>query len=153
MKGIFLKKATMDDVPQIFSLVNGYAEEHLMLPRGMGALYESIRDFVIAWNDEEVAGVGALHVLWKDLAEIRSLAVRKECCRKGIGRAIVDFLKEDAKCLGISEIFTLTYQPEFFSQCGFYVVTKDVFPHKVWTDCINCVKFPNCDEIAMKISL
>lgn len=153
MKKIELKKATMADVGQIFALIKYYADEQLMLPRPLGVLYETIRDFVIAQENGEIVGVGALHVVWQNLGEIRSLAVKRESCGRGIGRMMVEFLKEEARSLKISELFALTYQPGFFQKCGFQLVTKDVFPAKVWTDCINCIKFPNCDEVAVKITL
>lgn len=153
MSELILSKAIMKDIPQIFELVNSFADEHMMLPRPLVSLYENIRDFVVARENNEIVGVGALHVLWKDLGEVRSLAVKKEASRRGIGRQIVEFLKEEARGLDIPELFALTYQKEFFENCGFELVSKDIFPHKVWTDCINCIKFPNCDELAMKLVL
>lgn len=153
LKEITLKKARMEDIPHLFSLINAYAEEQILLPRPLGTLYETLRDFVVAWDKGKIIGVGALHVVWKDLGEIRSLAVIRPYWGKGIGRLIVEFLLQEAQEMAISQVFALTYKPEFFEKCGFKRVPKDIFPHKVWNDCINCIKFPHCDEIAVMINL
>ncbi|MGE5474434.1 MAG: N-acetyltransferase [Ignavibacteriales bacterium] len=144
-----IRKAKISDVEEIHSLINQYAEEGLMLPKPRMALYENIRDFIVAEEDGKVLGIGALHIIWEDLAEIRSLAVNKNSCKKGIGKKIVSELLNEAKELGICEVFTLTYKLEFFEKCGFIKVDKEDLPKKVWKDCINCAKFPNCDENAM----
>lgn len=146
---VILRNAKISDVENIHALVNGYAAEGLMLPRARNVLYECIREFVIAEEDGEFLGTGALHIIWEDLAEIRTLAIKKDSRCIGIGRRIVDALIEDARLLGIKRVFALTYQVEFFEKCGFHIVSKDELPHKVWKECINCPKFPNCDEIAL----
>jgi amino-acid N-acetyltransferase len=69
----------------------------------------------------------------------------------GVGKRIVHGLLKEAAGLGISKVFTLTYQQPFFEKCGFTVIDKNTLPQKVWTDCVNCPKFPNCDEICMVI--
>jgi len=148
-----LSKATMDDIDQISQLVNHYAQNQLMLPRAFGTLYEGVRDFVVAKLNGAIVGVGALHVIWKDLAEIRSLAVSPEYCHRRIGAQIVQYLLEESASLRISNVFALTYQPDFFRKLGFEIVPKETFPHKVWTDCVNCIKFPNCDEVAVQIRI
>ncbi|MGE5328516.1 MAG: N-acetyltransferase [Deltaproteobacteria bacterium] len=144
-----IRKAKISDVEAIHSLINQYAGEGVMLPKPRMALYENLRDFIVAEEDGTVLGVGALHIIWEDLAEIRSLAVDRNSCKKGIGKKIVSELISEAKELGICEIFTLTYKLEFFEKCGFIKIDKEDLPKKVWKDCINCAKFPNCDENAM----
>jgi len=144
-----IRKAKICDVEAIHSLINQYAGEGLMLAKSRMALYENLRDFIVAEENEEILGVGALHIIWEDLAEIRSLAVDRKHCKKGIGKKIVNNLINEAKDLGICEVFTLTYKAEFFEKCGFAKVDKEDLPKKVWKDCINCPKFPNCDENAM----
>ena len=145
------RKAILSDVETIHFMVNEYATAGKMLPRSRGLLYECIRDFVVAEEEGKVVGAGALHVLWDDLAEIRTLAVHSEYNNLGVGKRIVRELLVEALSLGISKVFTLTYQRQFFEKCGFTVIDKDTLPQKVWTDCINCPKFPNCDEICMII--
>lgn len=143
---MIVRKAKLSDVEKIHELVNYYAEKDLMLARSRSILYEYIRDFAVAEIDGEIVGVGALHILWIDLAEVRALAVKEDLFGHGVGRKLVDFFIEEAKDLGIPKIFTLTYQPGFFKKCGFNMVDKENMPHKVWKECINCPKFPNCDE-------
>jgi amino-acid N-acetyltransferase len=144
-----LRKARIADVENMMSLINSNAELGLMLPRSRNMLYENIREFMLAEEDEQLVGVASLHILWSDLAEIRALAVSNDYKRMGIGTKIVRALEEEARELGCSRLFALTYQPEFFKFCGYEEVSKDQMPQKVWTECINCIKFPNCDEIAV----
>lgn len=154
MGPVTLHKATMADIPTIFTLINTYAQRSVLLPRPLGSLYEFIRDFVVAKDaDQKIVGTGALHIVWENLCEIRSLAVDPQKTRTGIGRTIVEFLIAEAIQLNIREVFALTYKPDFFQKCGFEIVSKDIFPQKVWVECVNCVKFPNCDEVAVKLTI
>ena len=147
---VVIRKAGMADVKGAYSLLNGYAEKGELLGRSLSSLYDNLRDFQVAVLPEEgFAGVCALHICWENLAEIRSLAVFAEFHNRGIGRQLVEQCLLDAKELQISEVFTLTYQPEFFAKLGFIPIDKKELPHKVWTDCINCPKFPDCNEEAM----
>lgn len=123
-----------------------------MLPRPLGELYESNRDFFVAVDDDgDVIACGALHVVWEDLAEIKCLAVAKPHQKEGIGKALVGALIAEADKLGIPKVFCLTYQGEFFKRLGFRGVPKDTLPHKVWGECIRCPHFPDCDEEAYEI--
>jgi amino-acid N-acetyltransferase len=145
------RKAVMADIPAIHQLINDYAAQGLMLRRPILLLYESVRDFTVAVDDEtgEIVGVGGLHIMWKDLAEIRSLAVRPGLTKKGVGKGLVERLVEEAKEIGLKRVFALTYQQAFFEKCGFTVVQKETLPQKVWKECVYCDKFHCCDEIAM----
>ncbi|SDG27942.1 amino-acid N-acetyltransferase [Selenomonas sp. WCT3] len=144
------RKATFDDVEAIYALVSDYATDGVMLARSRNTLYETLRDMVIAENDEgEIVGVGGLHLIWDRLAEIRTMAVSPKMTRQGIGAEIVTRLIDEGKALGVEKFFTLTYKPGFFQTLGFRTITKEELPHKVWKECIDCPKFPNCDEIAM----
>ncbi len=96
-----------------------------------------------------MVGICALHICWDDLAEIRSLAVREEDRKKGIGAKLVKACLEESRKLGIKRVFALTYEPEFFERLGFRKVDKAGLPHKIWTDCLKCVKFPDCDEVSL----
>ncbi|HEY3423606.1 MAG TPA: N-acetyltransferase [Negativicutes bacterium] len=143
------RKATFIDVESIHKLINDYADKGLMLARSRNVLYETLRDVILAEKDGEIVGVGALHLVWDELAEIRAMAVDPQFTKQGIGQKIVEDLTKEAQVLGIKTLFTLTYQPGFFAKQGFHEVPKEQLPHKVWKECINCAKFPNCDETAM----
>jgi len=144
-----IRKAHISDIKEIQKLVNEFARKEQMIPRSMNELYENVRDFVVAEEKDGIVGACALHVLWDDLAEVRSLAVKKEFQKKGIGRKMVRSCIKEAKGLGIKRVFVLTYQPEFFKQMNFKDTDKASLPQKIWGDCIRCPKFPECDEIAL----
>ncbi|MCS7164464.1 MAG: N-acetyltransferase [Thermodesulfovibrio sp.] len=144
-----IRKATVSDVKSIHRLINEFAKKGEMLPRSLNELYENIRDFLIAEENGEIKGVCALHILWEDLAEIRSLAVKKDSQKKGIGSLLVKKSLNEAKKLGVKRVFVLTYIPEFFKKKGFKEFDKSKLPQKIWGDCIRCPKFPECDEVAL----
>jgi amino-acid N-acetyltransferase len=146
---VIFRKATFKDVEPIHKLINDYADKGQMLPRSRNVLYETLRDMILAEEDGELIGIGALHLIWDELAEIRALAVAPDRAKQGIGAELVHRLTDEAKILGVKTLFTLTYQQEFFAKQGFIELSKDKLPHKVWKECINCPKFPNCDEVAM----
>lgn len=148
-----IRKATVKDVPAIVELVNANAVKGLMLPKSLNQVYQNIRDFVVFEADGKVVGCAALHVLWGDLAEVRSLVVDECCRRKGTGRQLIGALMKQARDLAVPKVFALTYQQEFFLSLGFRPVDKESLPHKIWADCIDCVKFPHCDENAVIIDL
>jgi amino-acid N-acetyltransferase len=131
-------------------LIRTFANENLMLPKGLDQLSRTFREFVVAVDEDDfVIGCGALRVYTEELAEVCSLAVDAAWQRGGVGRKIVEALTEEAGRLGLSEIFALTLRPEFFKKLGFEVVVKENFPLKVWADCRNCPKLHACDEIAV----
>ncbi|MDH7570573.1 MAG: N-acetyltransferase [Armatimonadota bacterium] len=144
-----IRKAVIADVEQIACLVNGYADENRMLHRSLDELYENVRDFFVAEEEGRVQGCCALRVVWADLAEVKSLAVARECQGKGVGRRLVEACVEEAAQLGIPRVFCLTYEVEFFRRCGFHVVDRAQFPRKVWSECVRCAKFFDCTEVAM----
>lgn len=150
---MLLRKARLSDAENMYHLVNSYAEGGLMLSRPRSMLYECIRDFVVVEIDGKIAGLSSLHILWEDLAEVRALAVREDVKKQGIGRQLVEYCLQEARDLGLPRVFTLTYQPDFFRKMGFSVISKENMPQKVWKECINCPKFPNCDEVCMEIRL
>jgi amino-acid N-acetyltransferase len=144
-----IRKATFMDVKAIQLLVNNYADSGQMLPRTLNELYEHLRDFHVFEDNGSLVGVCALHVSWDRLAEIRSLAVRQYRIKRGIGAELVRQCLEEAAELRVERVFVLTYQSGFFRKLGFADVDKKELPHKIWTDCLNCVKFPDCDESAL----
>jgi amino-acid N-acetyltransferase len=144
-----IRKATVEDVKKIQKLVNYYAKRERMLPRSLNELYESIRNFFVYAEGKNIYGCCALNIDWEDLAEIKSLAVAKSRNGRGIGRKLMLECLKDAKKLKVKKVFALTYIPEFFEGFGFKLINKKDLPHKIWSECIKCMYFPNCKEIAM----
>ena len=147
------RRAKFSDVEEIFDLIAFYAGQGIMLPKPHNVLYEVLREFIVAEDVEtkKIVGVGALHLTWNEIAEVRSMAVHPDFKRQGIGAEIVKKLLLDGLEVGVKKFFTLTYEPEFFQSLGFQITTKESLPHKIWKECIECPKFPNCDEIAMTL--
>ncbi len=144
-----IRKAKLKDAKEIQRLIKLYSTRGEMLPRSLSELYDNIRDFVVFTQNRKVIGICALHICWEDLAEIRSLAVEEKIRGRGIGGKLVKACLEESRRLGVKRVFALTYQSDFFERLGFKKVDKSVLPHKIWTDCLKCVKFPDCDEIAV----
>ncbi len=146
----------MADIKAIHALLSHFAAQGKLLGRALSSLYDQLRDFKVWVIDEDggpeagtLVGSAALHVCWENLAEIRSLAVLERFQGQDIGTSLVRACLAEAEALGISQVFTLTYQPGFFKKMGFREIDKNELPHKVWSDCINCPKFPDCNEIAL----
>jgi amino-acid N-acetyltransferase len=144
-----IRKARIEDIKQIQEIINAFARQDLMLPRSLNELYENLRDFWVAEERGKVFGCSALHISWDDLAEIKSVAVAKNKQKKGFGDTLVSACLNEAKEMGAKKVFVLTYKPEYFKRFGFRRVKNDQLPHKIWAECINCCKFPNCQEIAL----
>jgi amino-acid N-acetyltransferase len=148
-----IRKAKLTDVKAMQSLVNQYADSGQMLPRTLNELYENLRDFSVYEEEGAIVGVCALHISWDGLAEIRSLAVQQDHAKQGMGSELVRHCLTEAASLQVKQVFVLTYQDGFFRKIGFTDVDKKELPHKIWTDCLNCVKFPDCDESALIINI
>ncbi|MSN24847.1 MAG: N-acetyltransferase [Geobacter sp.] len=148
-----IRKAKIGDVKDIQKLLLTFASRGDMLSRSLSEIYESLRDFYVFEEDGKLLGAAALHIVWDDLAEVRSVAVAEEVGRKGIGSLLVQACISEARQIGLNRVFCLTYKPDFFSKHGFHLVDKAELPHKVWGDCIKCAKFPDCDENAMILVL
>jgi amino-acid N-acetyltransferase len=150
-----IRKAIMRDVKPIQKLLDSYAQKGLLLPRSLSELYGYLRDYYvfIPEGGEEPAGVCALHLCWEDLAEIKSLAVDEFYTGQGIGTKLVEACLSEAITLGLYKIFALTYRVDFFQRLGFKEVDKNLLPHKIWSDCLKCVKFPECDEVAVLLEV
>lgn len=144
-----IEKACIRDVGQMHQLINRFADRNEMLARSLSEIYENIRDYFVIREGDKVIACVALHVIWEDLAEIKSLAVAESSQSRGVGRQLVRACLEEAKELGLSTIFCLTYKPAFFERAGFAQIDKAELPQKVWTECFRCPKFPNCDEVAL----
>ena len=161
-----IRKARVTDVRGILTLVNSFAASNLMLARGPQYIYENIRDFVIAVDDQRQApeyspgqsshliiACASLHVLWEDIAEIRSTAINPDYQHKGLGRKLVDQIKIEAKEIDIKMLFTWTLAEDFFSQLGFKRKGKEELPSKVWGECSRCPKYFKCDEVGMVLRI
>lgn len=148
-----IRNARMEDVKGIYNLLNHFSGKGLLLGRSLSSLYDQLRDFQVfvdpGGDGERILGVCALHICWENLAEIRSLAVEEAHQGRGIGTRLVTTCLAEAESFGISRVFTLTYQPLFFQGLKFQPIDKKELPHKVWSDCINCPKFPDCNEEAL----
>jgi len=144
-----IRKAKISDVLSIQNLINTYAEKGYLLPRSQSYLYENIRDFWVVDENNQIEGCIALHIVWEDLAEIKSLVVKEEKRGQGLGKKLVEQAIQEAREYKIKRIFVLTYIPEYFLKFGFMPIDKSQLPHKIWSECINCPKFPNCQESAM----
>jgi amino-acid N-acetyltransferase len=165
-----IRKARITDVKDIMNLINGFAAANFVLPRGPQYIYENIRDFVVAVRpdpnhtqqsqEQETAekpllilGCGSLHVLWEDLAEVRSLAVLARYQKQGLGRRMIDYMKEEARGLGIKKLFAFTLAEGFFQALGFEPKGTQELPAKVWGECSRCPKYFKCDEVGMILDL
>ncbi|UCD32665.1 MAG: N-acetyltransferase [Desulfobacterales bacterium] len=146
-----IRKATIKDIRDIHRLLQEYGQKGELLPRPLSVLYDHLRDFSVYVEPEtdRVVGCCALQFCWDDLAEIRSLAVHPDHVRKRIGSQLTQEALSEAASYAVKKVFALTYQPGFFEKFGFKEIDKSQLPLKIWSDCIVCVKFPDCDEIAM----
>ena len=148
-----LQQATVADARVIHQLVNGFARKGEMLPRTMAEIYENLRDYSVVRDGDAVVACGALHIMWDDLAEVRSLAVAEDRQSQGLGALLVRSHVQEARTLGLSTVFALTYQPAFFERLDFQQADVMTLPRKVWNECYRCPKFPTCDEIAVVYDL
>ena len=138
---IVIQKAQIRDVEEIIELVNTFAASNLMLPRGPQYLYENIRDFILA-SDQNVpvyslpetgevlhliVACGSMHVLWEDIAEVRALAIHPDYQDLGLGSKLVEHMKQEAKKLGIKRLFTFTLTEDFFKTLEFKKIERKIF--------------------------
>ena len=144
-----IRKATLRDAQAMQQLINAAAKRGLMLTRALSEIYENIRDYYVYVVKDRIVGVCGLHVNWEDLAEIKSLVVHPKHQGKGIGRELVEACLEEGMKLGIKRYYALTYVDGFFRKLGFRRVSKEKLPQKVWSECIRCHQFPDCDEVAV----
>jgi amino-acid N-acetyltransferase len=145
--------AAVSDARAIHELVNSFARTGEMLPRTMAEIYENLRDFSVIRDGDGIVACGALHIMWEDLAEIRSLAVRRDRQSQGLGARLVRSHLDEARSLGLSTAFALTYRPAFFERLGFEQADVMTLPRKVWNECYRCPKFPSCNEVAVVLDL
>jgi amino-acid N-acetyltransferase len=142
-------RAAVADARGICDLVNTFARKGEMLPRTMSEVYQNLRDFYVVRDGPEIIACGGLHIIWEDMGEIKSLAVREDMQGHGLGARIVEACIEEARELGLQTAFALTYRPGFFEKLGFSQADVMTLPRKVWGECYRCPKFPGCNEIAL----
>jgi len=151
-----IRKARIEDVKVIHGLLMHHKEhEGLVLPRSFSQLYSHLRDFfVVVDEDDAVIGCCALNIIWDNLAELRSLVVQPEYRGKKLGRKLVEACLSEAVTLGIYKVYTLTEQTGFFAHLGFTEENMDNLNQKIFSDCLNCPRFPDhCNEVAMILDL
>lgn len=148
---ISLVKATLDDIPQMQAMVIAEVQKGIILKRTEDEVATNIRSYVLAKEGERLVGYTALHIHSKRLAEIRSLVVDQSYQGRKIGQRMVQFALDEAKALKVEEdVLALTYVPQFFEKIGFHEINKEAIPeHKIWADCIKCIHFPVCNEVAL----
>lgn len=151
--GVVLRRARVEDVPGIAAVMADYVAQAVLLPRPVGELFQCVREFWVAEQDGEIVATAALRLLWRDLGEVRSLAVRPGAHGKGLGAALVAAVVGDARALGLPRVIALTREVEFFERAGFAVVARESLPRKVWTDCVKCPRRHACDEVAVALDL
>ena len=144
-----IRPAKVQDVKQMHRIIEFYADNKEMLHRSLNSIYENIQEYVVAEVKGKIIGCGALHVSWDDLAEVKALAVEKTYARQGIGTKIVKTLEQNALDLGIYATFALSFKPAFFQKMGYEVISREILPQKIWSECINCHLFPDCGEIPL----
>ncbi|MDP4755659.1 MAG: amino-acid N-acetyltransferase [Aquiluna sp.] len=118
-----IRPARTSDVAAITKIAQPLIEQRILLGKELVEIYEAIQEFVVAEQEGQVIGFGALHVMWQDLAEVRTLAVAESAKRKGIGAAMLRELLERARVLGVRRVFCLTFEEEFFRSHGFQVIS------------------------------
>ena len=150
---MIIRKARTEDVKAIHALVEEFARKGDMLPRPILEIYKEVRSFFVCVDDATVVGTCSLAICLEGLGEVRSLAVKEGFAGKGAGSLLVNACLDEARELGLEEVFALTYTTAFFEKLGFRDTEKEKLPHKIWGECINCAKFPNCDENAVIIKL
>lgn len=149
-----IRKAKISQAREIQKLINAAAQKNKVLERSLNHIYENIRDFWLYFEGKKIVGCCGLHAIgWQSLAEIKSLVVKRGFRRKGVGTSLVKKALEEAKRLGAERVFALTFLPLFFKKQGFSIADKNSLPHKVWTECVNCKYFPDCQEEAVIIEI
>jgi len=149
-QNLAIEKAKIGDVKGIYEIISHFSQKGLLLPRSLSEIYDFLRDFFLCRKGDIIIATCALHIYWENLAEIRSLAVKEDYQKQGLGARLVRACLDEAIYLGIKRVFTLTYKPSFFKRLGFHEIEKNTLPPKIWVDCIKCPKYPDlCNEIAM----
>ena len=144
-----IRRARASDVDALTRFIAAWTTDGTLLPRTREDLVRNLGSFRVALRQGVIVGCGALQPVDATLAEIRTVAVEPAYRGAGIGRRIVRALMRDARSAGIERVFCLTRRTSFFSRLLFHEVPREVFPHKIWNDCLGCPRLNSCDEVAM----
>ena len=148
-----LRQASVKDVPAILSLIDLGVSQGVNLPRSQHYVFQNLRDFVVAEPEECIVGCASLHVLWKELAELRAVAMIPDEAAHGLLRRMVDYLAADGRRLGVTQVLAFAFNPEAYVALGFKEVAKETLPQIAWRECMTCVYFPDCQESAVILNL
>ncbi|MEW6386564.1 MAG: N-acetyltransferase [Thermodesulfobacteriota bacterium] len=151
-----IRKALVQEVPEIRRLLMEFSFQWNVLPRTLADLYSLVRDYFVYRPDKgPILGIAALHVFWEDLGEIRSLVVVPGSQQQGIGSHLVEKCLEEARALGLKQVFVLTSEGhgKFFARFGFHQISRHKLPEIIWAECAQCFKYPDCDEVPMLLDL
>jgi amino-acid N-acetyltransferase len=129
---VHIRPATTKDIPAIRQMVDEYTLDGRLLAKAMVNLYEDVQEFLVADLGDAVIGCGALHVMWEDLAEVRTLAVNPDYLRRGVGSRVLEGLIQQAQKLGIERVFCLTFETGFFAKHGFVEIDGTPIDHAVF---------------------
>ncbi len=147
-------KPTLQDIKLMQKLVYIYVKDGTILHRSDDEIATTIRSYTCAKTADEIVAFVAVHIHSINLAEIRSLVVKESFQGKGIGTKLVQMSIDEARKYKVKRVLSLTYKKEFFEQMDFKVIAKEHIPeHKIWADCIKCIHFPICDEIALELNI
>ncbi len=132
---ITVRPARTADVPAIQELVEPLVQKRILLGKDLVVFYESVQEFRVAEDERGMlVGCGALHVMWQDLGEVRTLAVAEGWLRRGVGHAILQRIEADATALGLSRLFCLTFERDFFERHGFAAIGEDIVAPDVYAE-------------------
>lgn len=149
-----VRKPRLSEVKQLKALIDGAVQRGDVLPRSLEELYENVRDFYVYADEHGLGGCVALHIDSEELAEVRTLIVRDDLQRRGIGTQLLQTVLNEARELNVPIVYVLTRCPQFFEKNGFIRVNIDQLPYKIRKDCIRCPKYGlSCDEIPMILHL
>ena len=152
MSALTIRPAKTTDVLTIRKLVDTYAPDRRLLSKATVTLYEAVPDFLVIENNGQVIGAGAIHVLWEDLAEVRTVAVFPEFKGKGIGSQLLEALLKRAKELGVKRVFCLTFETKFFAKHGFTEiegtpVEPDIYQQLLQSYDVGVAEFLDLDKV------
>jgi amino-acid N-acetyltransferase len=147
---VIARKATDDDTVSIHNIINEYSGDGTLLSRNLEDISACIGNFYVAEVSNTIAGVITFHDYGDHLKEVRSLAVNRHYLRRGIGSMLLKKLISDLMAANSPLIFVLTYAPGFFKKNGFVEINMDTLPEKIWKDCMYCMNYANCSEIALE---
>jgi len=150
---INIRRAVVDDVEKIYQLLKPFVKNSIILQRDRDNIFQHLQEFLVAEYDGALAGVVCAHIYGKNLAEVRSLVVDPAYQQHGVGRLLVEGCERWLTEMGVSKVFALTYVTDFFIKRGYRTVSKESLPHKIWTVCVHCSRFADCDEVAVEKQL